>query len=96
VPLPRGLVPTCCSTARETAGIWRSSAAYVSVRRSRCDRLQQAKCRTLPTSIAHAIDARNHNQVILEGAADKVQQALIALGVEIVALAVALVVTILD
>jgi hypothetical protein len=34
--------------------------------------------------------------VILEGAADKVQQALIALGVEIVALAVALVVTILD
>ncbi len=37
-----------------------------------------------------------HNQVILEGAADKVQQALIALGVEIVALAVALVVTILD
>lgn len=37
-----------------------------------------------------------HNQVILEGSADKVQQALIALGVEIVALAVALVVTILD
>lgn len=37
-----------------------------------------------------------HNQVILEGAADKVQQALIALGVEIVALAVALVVTILN
>ncbi len=31
-----------------------------------------------------------HNQVILEGAADKIQQALIALGVEIVALAVAL------
>jgi len=37
-----------------------------------------------------------HNQVILEGAADKVQQALVALGVEIVALAIALVVTILD
>jgi hypothetical protein len=37
-----------------------------------------------------------HNQVILEGAAGKVQQALIALGVEIAALAVALVVTILD
>lgn len=37
-----------------------------------------------------------HNQVILEGATDKVREALISLGVEIVALAVALVVTILD